>query len=156
MSWMAKLTEAIAAAALLGILFLVGTAWSSLPERVPVHFNFSGQPDRWGSKDTFGLLVLLALFSYGVLTAMRNKPQWLNVPFQVDKNAPEVRQIMREMTGVIKASILLMLLVVLSHSIAVAQGTAEGLGEGIIPMVILLSLGPMGFYLIKLYAHRNR
>jgi uncharacterized membrane protein len=49
-----------------GIAFAV-VVFAQLPERVPVHFGFDGQPDRWGKpgEALFGLLILptLALLS---------------------------------------------------------------------------------------------
>ena len=37
----------------------LGIVWKQLPDRVPVHFNIEGQPDRYGSKTE--LLVVLAV-----------------------------------------------------------------------------------------------
>ncbi len=43
---------------LLAAMFVVAAvAWPSMPERLPVHWGITGEPDRWGSKPE-GLLIL--------------------------------------------------------------------------------------------------
>jgi uncharacterized membrane protein len=52
---------------LIPILYLAIT-WSSLPERVVMHYNLDGEPDRWGSKTELVLVpVLLPLLMYLIM-----------------------------------------------------------------------------------------
>lgn len=45
--------------------------WSRLPERVPVHWNASGEIDRWGNKLTLiVMLFLLPVLTYVILSAV--------------------------------------------------------------------------------------
>lgn len=44
--------------------------WNSLPERVPVHWNYKGEIDNWGSKFSLLLLLfMLPVLTYGILIA---------------------------------------------------------------------------------------
>lgn len=44
--------------------------WNSLPERVPVHWNYKGEIDNWGSKFSLLLLLfMLPVLMYGLLIA---------------------------------------------------------------------------------------
>lgn len=45
-----KATRTLALAALVTDVLLSAMLYPALPERVPVHWNFSGQVDRYGSK----------------------------------------------------------------------------------------------------------
>ena len=61
----------------LGLLAMFGVvlwALGQLPQRVPVHFGWNGQPDRYGSRDeaTFLLFLLPIVFSvvYGILKSL--------------------------------------------------------------------------------------
>ena len=77
--------------AMLAVWGLALQAWPALPERIPMHFDLSGVPDRWGDKSLvswFGLPALGTLLGFvmGLLLprwvagmARRNSP-WLNVP----------------------------------------------------------------------------
>jgi len=51
-------------------------AWPHLPERMPLHWNLSGQPDRWGSRVEGALLgpvVILVLWGLMALLAHRRR-----------------------------------------------------------------------------------
>lgn len=57
---------------LIGILILpfiyLAYFWSSLPQKVPIHWNYEGEIDRWGSKTTLLLIVVLVtLVPYGLM-----------------------------------------------------------------------------------------
>jgi uncharacterized membrane protein len=48
----------------------LGTVWNSLPERVPIHWNYEGQIDNWGDKISLLFLVfMLPVLMYALMTA---------------------------------------------------------------------------------------
>ena len=71
---------------LTSILFvaLVGVSIAGavlLPSPVPVHYNFSGQPNRWGSSATLLILPVIVFFLLAILQATRNAhPDFMNFP----------------------------------------------------------------------------
>lgn len=75
------------------------TWWRELPERIPVHFDFSGNVDRWGSKGTMwwafaGLAVVGTALMYGVAGLSRRYPQLLNLPRKIRLTSlpPDLRE----------------------------------------------------------------
>jgi uncharacterized membrane protein len=42
--------EALSLAMLVAMFILAAATWSSAPDRIPVHWTFAGQPDRFGSR----------------------------------------------------------------------------------------------------------
>ncbi len=40
---------------------MIGIHWNDLPEQVPMHFNLSGETDRWGAKSELFILPALGL-----------------------------------------------------------------------------------------------
>lgn len=63
-------TEIVSLFLLVAMFILSGITWSAVPDSIPVHWGFSGQPDRYGSKFegllstpliTLGLYLLLLL-----------------------------------------------------------------------------------------------
>jgi uncharacterized membrane protein len=49
-------------------LVYLGSLWNDLPEKVVMHYNLEGQPDRWGSKVELVLMpVMLPVFMYLVM-----------------------------------------------------------------------------------------
>jgi len=83
-----KILSSLLVMAILSI-WLVGLSYYfALPDRVPIHFNISGKPDSYGSKEIF--LVLSAIFSLAPLiilltaifrfTLINNFPYLINLP----------------------------------------------------------------------------
>ncbi|MFI5372562.1 MAG: SdpI family protein [Candidatus Eisenbacteria bacterium] len=58
---------------LAGMFALAAANWSSAPDRIPVHWGLSGQPDRWGGR--FEGLVLLPLIALAVYALLRWLPR---------------------------------------------------------------------------------
>jgi len=69
---------------LIPVIYL-GITWSSLPEKVAMHFNLEGQPDRYGNKsELFIVIGVLSLMSVGIYFLLTNI-------YKIDpkKHAPE-------------------------------------------------------------------
>jgi uncharacterized membrane protein len=67
--------------------YTVLSAYPRLPDRIPVHFNIAGDPDRWGGKSeililvavVWGLNILLYVFTL-TMPSLARHPQRLNIP----------------------------------------------------------------------------
>jgi len=67
--------------------WLVFVTAADLPDRIPLHFDFAGTPNRWGSKSSLMVLMLAALAVSGIfyLTTrlipwIRRHPKLINMP----------------------------------------------------------------------------
>lgn len=61
-------SEAVSLAMLVAMFLLTALTWSSAPDRIPVHWGLSGQPDRYGGRfEGLLLLPLVALGLYAML-----------------------------------------------------------------------------------------
>lgn len=67
---------------LAGMFAIAAWAWGDAPNRIPVHWGLSGQPDRWGGKfEGLLLLPLVGLGIYGLSTLLpRIDPGRANYP----------------------------------------------------------------------------
>ncbi len=79
-------------AAIAGIvvsLILVISSWGSLPEKVPMHFDFSGKVTSYSSKNSLWILPLSSVFSYFLLKIVSRYPHTFNYPVTITtENAP--------------------------------------------------------------------
>lgn len=61
-------------------------AWPRLPDRIPLHFGFGGEPDRWGEPSAESwftlpaLAVALTLLMFWLPRFMARHPRWVNLP----------------------------------------------------------------------------
>lgn len=54
-------------------LVYLTVTWNGLPDRLPMHFNINGEPDRWGSKfELLGLVFFLVALNIGVFYLVTN------------------------------------------------------------------------------------
>ena len=75
-----NITDALCFLMILGyVMYLVAT-WGNLPERVPIHFNVHGIPDRYGKKGSLLLEPILGLLILALLMFCQRFPQWWNYP----------------------------------------------------------------------------
>jgi uncharacterized membrane protein len=114
---------------LVAVAFLAELAWyyPRLPQQVPLHFNWAGQPDGWGSKGellgvSLGLLGFVAvLLSVGLCLVLYLPARLINMPHRDYWLAPERAEVTRRMlvdrTGWISCATILLLVAALHSSL---------------------------------------
>jgi hypothetical protein len=142
--------EAIAIAALAGMIGLITANWANLPDQMPTHFGASGKPDGWGSKNTLWLLTFVNAGMYIVMTLASRYQRLINLPFRVDRDAPEVQQSLRTMVIVLKAGLMVLLLYIAWAMVNSGLGRADGLGPGFLPVFLAVTFLPLIWFLAKL------
>lgn len=76
-------------------VFIIGVLYSivslaTLPSDVPIHFNFAGEADGWGSKYVLLLLPFIGIVTVLALEALEKRPHFHNYPHYM--NEVNVRQ----------------------------------------------------------------
>jgi uncharacterized membrane protein len=71
-------SELAAAIAILLAILIIVYFWAVLPDRIPIHFGFSGQPDAWGDKMMIWLLPTVAAIIFVTLAAVSRYPHTFN------------------------------------------------------------------------------
>ena len=57
--------------------------WSDVPQKIPTHFNWSGNPDSWGTKGAVPLMLYVTLFVFFVMSFFSRFPRAINFPIPV-------------------------------------------------------------------------
>lgn len=154
---------------LLNILLLIyltamvfGSA-STLPDQIPTHFDLAGHPDNFSSKHSLYFLLLvpwgISLLGYLFLLTL---PFWQKNPHLVsspglkrlshlpaEKQAPYWVLVKEFMAGLLVCLNVLFYIIV-RQTILIARRHIEGLNTGYIWFTILLMLGFIIFYMIRL------
>ena len=62
---------------------IAASSWSALPDRIPLHFDGAGTPDRWGGKAAIWWVPSIGLALVAVLTVLQRFPWVCNIPVRV-------------------------------------------------------------------------
>lgn len=69
-------------------LIIVSAGYGSLPDSIPLHFNFSGQADSMGGKINIFILPVISFAMYLLLTLIQRVPHSFNYPVKItEENA---------------------------------------------------------------------
>lgn len=80
--------EAATLVFLLIIFIMVLTGYGSLPDLIPLHFNFEGKVDSTGGKINIFILPVISLVMYLFLTVIQRFPHTFNYPVKItEENA---------------------------------------------------------------------
>ncbi len=121
---------------LLGNLVYLFIAWTSLPDRIPIHFNGHGEVDGWGGKGSIWVLEGIAIVLWIGFTFLEKYPHVYNYIFLTQENVERQYKNARQMLNMLK-TVLTFTLTILSVKIVQAvNGTNTSIGIWIFPMII--------------------
>lgn len=134
--------EVLAATGLAALLGIILPRIPHLPARVPVHFDFAGRPDRWGSRGEFTILPVVALVVFVLLTVVARLPHLANYPVPITpENAERQYRMATVVLTLIKAEIMWGFAFLGWKIIRIALQQADGLGRGFLAVFLVVLLG---------------
>ena len=142
----------------LGLLFgfyLLLRFLPMLPDRIPIHYNFTGQIDGWGSKNSLIILPGIAFVIFVVFTILERFPQIYNFPFPItERNVRTQYVLSRGLIGWLKFEIVLFFIYIEWKTIQAALGIIKGLGPEFVIIFIGTIMATITIYFIKMYKAR--
>jgi uncharacterized membrane protein len=140
---------------LLGIIFTVVitvTSYNDLPDSIPRHFNALGQPDGFSRKPILFILSAVTLVTYLIMTIGLKFPHVFNYPLEItEENAERQYRNATLMMRVIKTIIVVMFGYLTYATIQIGLGEMQGLGTWIIPTMLTLVLGTVGYFVHRTF-----
>jgi len=89
--------------ALLGSTVFLLVSWSHIPDQIPTHYNFAGVADGYGGKGSLIFMMVLAWFTFILITVLMRFPNTWNMPVKVTAdNKARLYSITRAMLEVVK------------------------------------------------------
>ena len=122
-------------------VYLTLSAYPSLPDRVPTHFNFWSVPDGWGEKSSILALLVLNAFVYVLLTVISVLLATVKEPRKLlnllekrkatltDAQAEELCIFLNRCLFALKVVVQGLMVYTIYITIEIALGRAEGLGD---------------------------
>ena len=118
--------EILAAVGVFLGLYDLTVNYSKLPAAIPTHFNFKGEVDSWGGKETILILGVGIVVLYGTLTLVSRIPHLYNYPWEItEENAPRQYRMARTFITLLKAEIVWLFAGIIGETIKVALGQSN-------------------------------
>ena len=136
--------EAIAFAALVATFAMVFGHWQRLP-------IFA----RRGSGGSYSIMVMLNAGIYLLLTFASRYQQLVSVPFEIDRDRPEVKHLLLQMTIVLKTILMVLLAGLLWIIMHTPLGRMRTAGRGFLLLFLVAMLAPTIVYVRKLSRFRK-
>ncbi|HUN83131.1 MAG TPA: DUF1648 domain-containing protein [Terracidiphilus sp.] len=148
---MRKTLEAIGLIALIVLLWITYQALAGpnpLPNRIPTHFDASGNPNGWGSPAMLILLPVVAIGLYLGITVVSRIPSAFHYPVRVTRvNLPRIQNLTLDMITWIKTELACLFATLQWWMIQAARNGGGRLPPLLVPGFIVLIFGTIGGYL---------
>lgn len=130
------------------VLIVFFFQYLKLPQEIAVHFNFEGQPDRYGSKSEMFVLIVAFIGIYLLLTFVSRAPSMWNSGVEVtEENKEKVYSICKDLIYMIRLH-----LVITFSYITLCSVMQKNMGNYFVIIVLVSLFSIMGFYFIRLLA----
>jgi len=152
-----RVAEFLAAVFMVALIVLPLIHYSDLPERIPVHFDGSGNVDGYGSKSTLLILPASGFLVYILLTILAPFPHIFNYPVKITPENAEVQyRLASRMMRSLKTLIIIMFTFICYQTVGIATGKTIGLGKLFLPVFLIATFGVVIFYFVQSLNNSNR
>ena len=136
---------------LVGVSLYLILAWSTIPAKVPMHYNAAGEVNRWGSKSELIILPIISWLIYGMITLIERFPQAWNTGVRVtEENRAEVFRLLKNMIACVK-----MITLSIFSCLTVLSSLARNLPMWFLLVFLVLLFGTIAYYIVKLTRLRS-
>lgn len=138
--------EIICLTLLVGVFIYLFVKWSSIPDKIPVHYNAAGEVDRIGSKGELLIIPIVAWLMYLGLTVVGRFPKIWNTGVSVtEENKEQVYRILKNMLSTVK-----LLVVAVFVYITINSSKGISLSVWFLPIFLILMFGSIIYFIVKL------
>ncbi|WP_339206773.1 DUF1648 domain-containing protein [Paenibacillus sp. FSL K6-3182] len=131
------------------VIYLI-VKWPDLPQTIAIHFNGRGEADGWGSKAALVILPIISFLLFAGLALLRKIPHEFNYMTTItEQNAPYQYKTSILLLSWIKLEIVALFAYVQWAAIQVASGGASKLGIWLLPVILVILIGTIVFYVMK-------
>lgn len=147
-----KILEALGWSSILAIWVLTITNYTKLPDRIPIHFNGTGEADGFGARGNILALPLIATILFLGLTILNKFPHIFNYPAKITTdNALRQYTNATQLIRYLKFIIVIVFGLIVLQTIRIVNGQTNGLGVWFMPLTLGLIFIPIPYVVIKSY-----
>ncbi len=131
---------------LLGVAGYLAVNWSSIPDKIPSHYNAVGEVDSWGNKMELLVLAIIGWIMYIGITVLEQFPQAWNTGVTVtEENKARIYPILKMMISTLK-----LLVVGVFVFLALNSALAKALPLWFLPVFLVVMFGSIVFFIVRL------
>ena len=141
------LMEVLCLVLLVGVTIYLGINWSTLPDKIPAHYDFAGNIDRWGKKGELLIVPIMSWVLYVMITGVEQIPAIWNTGVKVTvENRYWVYRVLKYMVKSLK------LIMVVDFSYMTIQSlSGQSLPGWFTLLFLVIIFGDLIFWLWRLY-----
>jgi uncharacterized membrane protein len=142
----------------------VNASYHRLPERIPMHFDMAGRPDRWSGRGGIVMLVVIPFVLTGIfyvlirlIPRLGTNPRYLNIPRKAEfLRLPAEKQdvywaLYKEFFAALAATLNLLFYLIIRATVRIATGELSLLPlRAVLPALVFMAL-IMVFYVRRLF-----
>jgi uncharacterized membrane protein len=127
-------------------------SYSELDSEIPVHFNASGEADRYGDKQSIFLLPLISTMLFIGLSVLNKYPHIFNYPTEItEENAERQYNNATNLIRILNLIIVLVFAFIIFKTVNARTENSEALGEWFLPTFIIINNIPALYFLTKAF-----
>ena len=145
-----KITNLISLLSVVGIVLYVIITWKSIPDMIPGHYNIAGEIDKYSSKNSIWILIVVQILLFTMMSVLERFPNIWNTGVKItEENRERVYTNLRNMQTYLK----MMIMIYFSYM------TFQSIGGGNLHSMsvfvfLVLVFGGMAIFLIKIFKNR--
>ena len=132
---------------LIGLTAYLIFHWGSIPDKIPAHYDWEGNIDRWGNKSDLIFLPMMSWFLYLLITGLQQVPLVWNTGVKItEENEERVYRTLKYMMETLKLIVVADLTYITVHSLM-----GKSLSGWFTMIVLVAVFGDLIFWIVRLY-----
>ena len=132
---------------LIGLTAYLIFHWGSIPDKIPAHYDWEGNIDRWGNKSDLIFLPMMSWFLYLLITGLQQVPLAWNTGVKItEENEERVYRTLKYMLETLKLIVVADLTYITVHSLM-----GKSLSGWFTMIVLVAVFGDLIFWIVRLY-----
>ncbi|MDU7454643.1 DUF1648 domain-containing protein [Clostridium saudiense] len=138
-----KFLDIIGLALVVALVIMTFIYWGNAPDIIPTHYNFKGEVDAYGSKNTVFILLPIVLITYIGIAVLSKFPQVYNYPVEINLRNKEKQYLMAS------TFIRVLNVEIVTLFFFIQMNSGKVLSIAFLFIFLLIIFGSIGFYIYK-------
>lgn len=132
---------------LIGVTAYLIFHWGSIPDKIPAHYDWEGNIDRWGNKSELIFLPMMSWFLYLLITGLQQVPLAWNTGVKItEENEERVYRTLKYLLETLKLIVVADLTYMTIYSLM-----GKSLSGWFTMIVLVAVFGDLIFWIVRLY-----